>query len=330
SGNTRPRCTRVKPISPTSKVNGLPFNRYTWLTTHNSFAVSGTKSPTGGLLLGPANQEDDVTSQLQNGVRGLMLDMYDFNNDIWLCHSFGGQCYNITAYQPAINVLREIQKFLQANPSEIITIFIEDYVKSSNGLTKIFDAAGLRKYMFPVSQMPKNGGDWPTITDMVKQNRRLIVFTSIKSKEASEGIAYEWSYIVENQYGNEGQIAGSCPRACIDNSAPIISMMNTCQIAAGNRWPNYIAVDFYQRSDGGGAPEAVDEANGHLTCGCLNIAYCGPVNGTCNTPVLSPPPPAQVSPSGADRSSMGFSIHKVVKLHAFMGTFLFTLILVWL
>ena len=96
-------------------------------------------------------------------------------------------------------MLREIQKFLQANPSEIITIFIEDYVTSSNGLTKVFDAAGLSKYMFPVSRMPKNGGDWPTITDMVKQNQRLIVFTSKKSKEASEGIAYEWSYIVENQ-----------------------------------------------------------------------------------------------------------------------------------
>lgn len=47
------------------QVNGLPFNRYTWLTTHNSFAVSGTKSPSGGMLLGPANQEDSVTSQLQ-------------------------------------------------------------------------------------------------------------------------------------------------------------------------------------------------------------------------------------------------------------------------
>lgn len=35
---------------------------------------------------------------MQNGVRGLMLDMYDFNNDIWLCHSFGGKCYNFTAF----------------------------------------------------------------------------------------------------------------------------------------------------------------------------------------------------------------------------------------
>ncbi|KAF5811658.1 putative PLC-like phosphodiesterase, TIM beta/alpha-barrel domain superfamily [Helianthus annuus] len=80
-----------------------------------------------------------------------MLDMYDFNNDIWLCHSFGGKCYNITSYQPAINVLRDIQKFLQENPSKIVTIFIEDYVTSPRGLTKVFDATGLTKYMFPVS-----------------------------------------------------------------------------------------------------------------------------------------------------------------------------------
>lgn len=27
-----------------------------------------------------------------------MLDMYDFENDIWLCHSFRGQCFNFTAF----------------------------------------------------------------------------------------------------------------------------------------------------------------------------------------------------------------------------------------
>ena len=101
--------------------------------------------------------------------------------------------------QPAINVLKEIQAFLEANPSEIITIFIEDYVTSPRGLTKVFDAAGLRKYWYPVSRMPKNGGTWPTVDDMVQKNQRLVVFTSKSAKEASEGIAYEWRYIVENQ-----------------------------------------------------------------------------------------------------------------------------------
>ena len=70
---------------------------------------------------------------------------------------------------------------------------------SPKGLTKVFNAAGLGKFMFPLSRMPTNGSDWPNVDDMVQKNQRLVVFTSMKSKEASEGIAYQWKYVVENQ-----------------------------------------------------------------------------------------------------------------------------------
>ena len=96
-------------------------------------------------------------------------------------------------------MLKEVQAFLEANPSEVITIITKDYVKSPNGLSKVFSASGLTKYWFPVSQMPRNGGDWPLLSDMISKNQRLLVFTSKSAKEASEGIAYEWNYIVENQ-----------------------------------------------------------------------------------------------------------------------------------
>lgn len=89
--------------------------------------------------------------------------------------------------------------FLEANTFEVITIIIEDYVTSPNGLTRVFNASGLSKFLFPAARMPKNGGEWPTVDDMVRQNQRLVVFTSKSSKESSEGIAYEWKYLVENQ-----------------------------------------------------------------------------------------------------------------------------------
>lgn len=95
--------------------------------------------------------------------------------------------------------MKEIEAFLSANPTEIVTIILEDYVESPNGLTKVFTAAGLMKYWFPLTSMPKNGEDWPLVSDMVAKNQRLLVFTSKRSKEQSEGIAYQWNYMVENQ-----------------------------------------------------------------------------------------------------------------------------------
>ncbi|KAK4767215.1 hypothetical protein SAY86_014965 [Trapa natans] len=78
--------------------NSLPFNKYAYLTTHNSFAIEGEPSHTGLPRLSVNYQEDTVTQQLNNGVRALMLDTYDYEGDVWLCHYFGGNCHRYTAF----------------------------------------------------------------------------------------------------------------------------------------------------------------------------------------------------------------------------------------
>ncbi|KAG8659638.1 PI-PLC X domain-containing protein At5g67130 isoform X2 [Manihot esculenta] len=299
------KCVRSSATDQFKLLNdSLPFNKYAFLTTHNAYAIDGYPSHTGVPRFTVTNQEDTVTQQLNNGVRALMLDTYDFRGDVWLCHSFNGHCYDYTAFGPAIDTLKEIEAFLSANPSEIVTIILEDYVQAFKGLTKVFTNAGLMKYWFPVRNMPKNGQDWPLVKDMVKNNHRLLVFTSIKSKEESEGIAYQWNYMVENQYGDGGMHAGSCPNraespslndkskslglvnyfrtipmkelTCIDNSKDLLDMLHTCYGAAGNRWANFVAVNYYKRSQGGGSFQAVDTLNGKLLCGCDDIHACVP------------------------------------------------------
>ncbi|CAA7393393.1 unnamed protein product [Spirodela intermedia] len=331
-------CVRSTVTNQFKLNNSLPFNKYAYLTTHNAYAIEGEPSRTGVPRVTFTNQEDSVTQQLNNGVRALMLDTYDFEGDVWLCHSRGGKCYDITAFEPAVETFREIEAFLAANPSEIITLILEDYVRAPNGLTRAFNDSGLVKYWFPAARMPRRGGDWPLVSDMIAANQRLVVFTSIPSKEESEGIAFQWNYMVENQYGDGGMKDGRCRNraesaplddktkslvlvnyfssiplkqiTCVHNSADLMGMLHTCYAAAGSRWANFVAVDYYKRSKGGGPFQATDTLNGRLLCGCDDVHACEPsVPTMCQTqpPPLSPPPPS-LSPSPSLSLSLSISL----------------------
>ncbi|KAH0853647.1 LOW QUALITY PROTEIN: hypothetical protein HID58_093005, partial [Brassica napus] len=98
------------------------------------------KSGTCSMILAPSNQQDSITRQFINDVRGFMLDMYTASRPL--------EVPIYTQLQPAVNILKEFQVFLDKNKDVVVTIILEDYVKSSNGLTRVFDASGLRNFMF--------------------------------------------------------------------------------------------------------------------------------------------------------------------------------------
>ncbi|CAN0829850.1 PI-PLC X domain-containing protein At5g67130 [Linum grandiflorum] len=211
------------------------------MATHNSFASRGEPSHTGVPRLTAANQEDSVTQQL---------------------------------HEPLMDTLKEIEAFMSANPTEIVTLILEDHVRTPNGLSQIFKSSGLDKFWFPVSKMPKDGKeDWLLVKEMVANNHRLIVFTSYSSKQQSQGIAYQWNFMVETQYGNGG-LKGNCTNrresaalndnskslvlvnhfgtlpvrgiSCDYNSEGLMEMLEKCYTSAGNRWANFVAVDYYK------------------------------------------------------------------------------------
>lgn len=118
--------------------------------------------------------------------------------------------------------------------------------------------------------------------------------------------------MVENQYGDDGMKARSCPNrkessslddksrslvlinyfrsisnkelSCEDNSENLINMLRTCDGAVAGRWANFVAVNYYKRSEGGGSFQAVDLLNGKLLCGCDDIHACvpGSTSGACS------------------------------------------------
>jgi hypothetical protein len=228
--------------------------------------------------------------------------------------------------RPALSVLREIRAFLESNPSEAVTVFLEDYT-APGSMARVLGAAGLTRYMLPVEKMPprNGGGDWPVLADMIAWNQRLVVFTSKQGKEGSDGMAWQWNYVVETQYGSDGLAqVGQCRNrgesrpmdskaqslvlmnfftsnpsqswACVNNSSPLISKLEACYRASAQRWPNFIAVDFYMRSSGGGAPLATDVANGRLQCGADTLAYCNKPNNASSPSTSSPAPAPETLP----------------------------------
>lgn len=197
------------------------FDEMTWLGTHNSF----TNYEDAAWVV--ANQSHGIRKQLDRGVRALMLDTHWFPGTmssktcrylgrdchqpgVYLCHG-GTECSGVLGVNYAYSrqrldaTLNTVADFLVANPSEVVTIWLEDYTNGSQ-LRDAVNASRARNYLFKPNGWIVNGfgprnGQWPKIADMVTANQRLLLLTDRGRNAADDsGILYVQNYTVENYW----------------------------------------------------------------------------------------------------------------------------------
>jgi hypothetical protein len=104
-----------------------------WLGTHNSFNSVHPDEPT--LSNSDSNQQLTLTEQLDVDMRALELDIHIINGVPTVCHGRGPDEFNAgcTTEPPLSEVLPEIVKWLDANPRQVILLYLEDEIGGGTG-----------------------------------------------------------------------------------------------------------------------------------------------------------------------------------------------------
>jgi hypothetical protein len=254
--------------------------------THNAMSAQelGWKLP---------NQTVAIPGQLESGIRALLLDTHygrlqpdgtvrtDDDGDVttgvrgtYLCHEF---CeIGATKLAPA---LRQIRKWLRANPNEVILIENEDYV-SAQDFVAAMRRSGLLDLVYRGPRSP-----WPTLAKMIRKNHRVVMLSDNESKgdpawyrPTYEGLLQEtpytfnppskltdpanWADSCRPNRGADGGTTGSLflmnhwspstppPEPNLEQSAQvnakevILGRAQKCAEVRG-RYPNIIAVDQF-------------------------------------------------------------------------------------
>lgn len=234
------------------------FDEVSFPMTHNAMsnAEDGWSLP---------NQSFNIVTQLEAGIRGMMLDTYDEGGEILLCHVFCG-----LGSTPLVEALTEIRVFLEENPGEVFSIIFESYVENSQTAAAVEESG-----LIDLTYAHTVGEPWPTLGELVEANTRVMIFQEKPGDPAYPWLMYFWEHAWETPFSFETPEDFSCAPNRGDPEAPLyllnhfltsavggspelaemvnynprfIERAEQCQ-EEGEALPNFVAVDFYDIGD---------------------------------------------------------------------------------
>jgi hypothetical protein len=208
----------TSPTSPMPSPDQRTLDQVTFLTAHNAYAngVDGGFAPPFVNLV--PNQTRGINQQLTDGVRGFMMDIHQTSDGAILCHN------SCTLVSKPVALWVDIQRmvdFLEQNPNQFITVFLEDYVDPGVLRSELARVNGLSDVLYRPDRTGARTNGWPRMADLIATNDRLLIFTD-QSRSADQsagltrdsfGVMYQHEWTVEN-YWSMGSGVGSSDWSC--------------------------------------------------------------------------------------------------------------------
>lgn len=161
---------RATTCNGSSDLCSRSFGNVTFVGAHDSYAV-GTSIA--------ANQDYDMTRQLNDGIRMLQVQAHNGSDgQIHLCHT---SCSLLDAGTLA-TYLSPVKSWLDSNPNDVVSLLIvnnDDLPASTFG--SVFSSVGLDSLAYTPSSASLASTAWPTLGEMIDSGKRLVVFMDFKA-----------------------------------------------------------------------------------------------------------------------------------------------------
>lgn len=135
-----------------------PLDEVAFPATHNSMSNEdeGWRGP---------NQLHGIAQQLDDGVRGFLIDTYTLDGVPSVCH---GLCE--LGSEPLSSVWAKYRSFLDEHPAEFLVFVIQDTVEAPALQQTLVDAG-----LFDRVMVPPTDGVWPTLGELLEGGLQMFV-----------------------------------------------------------------------------------------------------------------------------------------------------------
>merc|ERR1711939_1293630 len=177
STSTGPIPSNTAPCNTYPEFCSRQYSNITQICAHNSyFSVKNNAA---------SNQDYDIHTQLDDGIRMIQGETQLVNGTMYGCHT---SCDLLNAGTYA-SILSQVANWVERHPLDVVTILVgnSDYEKgvTAKDYVQPFEESGLMPYLYEPEYVPQRRNQWPTLGEMILSGKRVVAFIDYNANQTA-------------------------------------------------------------------------------------------------------------------------------------------------